>query len=139
VTVSADLKWINWSDTMNKLSVTGPGGSVPMNPGWKDQTVYAIGVAYAVSPQMNLRAGYNYATAPFGNSEVSHNLILPAIVETHYAMGLDYALNNHWQLGMHYMYVPKKTMTAPMTDTQAPGAKISLSEQSAGMNIGYRF
>jgi len=140
LTVSADVKWINWSDTMDTLAVEGPGGmSVAMDPGWKDQTVYALGVAYALNSKMNLRAGYNYAKAPFGEDEVSRNLILPAIVETHYTVGMDVSLNNHWELALHYMMVPEKTMSAPATDSNAPGAEISLSERSFGMNIGYRF
>ncbi|MFP3874294.1 MAG: OmpP1/FadL family transporter [Thiohalophilus sp.] len=134
LTVSADIKWINWSDTMDKLSVTGPGGEFPMDPGWKDQTVYALGVAYDASERVTLRAGYNYAEAPFDEDKVSSNLLLPAIVETHYTVGMNVALNNHWDLGWHYMLVPEKTMTA--SDN---GAKISLSEQSMGFNIGYRF
>ena len=139
-TVAVDVKWINWSDTMDKLSVKGPGAAeFPMNPGWEDQTVYAIGVAYRVSPSMNVRGGYNYAKAPFDEDKVSSNLILPAIVETHYTVGMDYSLNNHWELALHYMLVPEKTMTAPATDSSAPGAEISLAERSFGMNIGYRF
>jgi long-chain fatty acid transport protein len=138
LTVSADAKWINWSDTMDKLTVKG-AVNVPMDPGWNDQTVYAVGLAYAVSQRMNLRAGYNYAAAPFGAEQVSHNLILPALTETHYTVGMDYNLNKRWQLGMHYMYAPKVTLAAPATDPMAPGAKISLSETSFGANIGYRF
>ena len=140
LTVSADIKWIEWSDTMGKLAVTGPNGfSMPMDPGWDDQTVYALGVAYAVNPRMNVRAGYNYAESPFGEDKVSSNLILPAIVETHYTAGMDYSLNKHWQLGLHAMYVPEKTLSAPADDPMAPGVEISLSETSMGMNIGYRF
>lgn len=140
LTVSTDVKWIDWSDTMDTLAVTGAGGiEVPMNPGWKDQIVYAIGVAYAVSPRMNVRGGYNYAKSPFDEEDVSSNLILPAIVETHYTVGMDYSLNKHWELALHYMMVPEKTLSAPATDTSAPGAEISLAERSFGMNIGYRF
>ncbi len=140
LTVSADVKWIDWSDTMGKLSVEGPGDvSIPMDPGWEDQTVYALGVAYKVNPRMNVRGGYNYAKSPIGDDEASRNLILPAIVETHYTVGMDYSLNKHWELALHYMMVPEKTLTAPATDTVAPGADISLSESSFGMNIGYRF
>ncbi|MGM0594483.1 MAG: OmpP1/FadL family transporter [Pseudomonadota bacterium] len=140
LTVSADMKWIEWSDTMDKLAVKGPGGfSMPMDPGWDDQTVYALGVAYAVSPKVNLRAGYNYAEAPFGENEVSSNLLLPAIVETHYTVGMDYRLNNRWELAWHYMHVPEKTLSAPADDANARGTEISLSETSFGMNIGYRF
>jgi long-chain fatty acid transport protein len=141
LTVSADVKWIDWSDTMGTLAVEGPGGmSVPMDPGWEDQTVYAVGVAYAVNERMNLRGGYNYAKAPFDEEKVSSNLILPAIVETHYTLGMDYRLNNHWELAAHYMLVPEKSMTVPANDpNMMDGTEISLSERSFGANIGYRF
>ena len=44
LTLAADVKWIEWSATMNKLAVKGPSGIVvPMDPGWSDQTVYALG------------------------------------------------------------------------------------------------
>ena len=138
-TVSADIKWINWSDTMDKLSVKGPNGiNIPMDPGWDDQTVYAVGVAYAVTDKVNLRAGYNHAESPIDEDDISSNLILPAIVESHYTVGADFRLNNHWDLGLHYMYVPENTLTAPAGDPMA-GTKISLSETSFGANIGYRF
>ncbi len=138
LTVSADVKWINWSDTMDTLAVEGPGGmQVAMDPGWEDQTVYALGVAYALSEGINLRAGYNYAKSPFAEEAVSRNLILPGIVESHYTLGADVALNRHWQLGMHYMMVPEKRLVS--SDPNMPGAAVSLSERSAGVNIGYRF
>ncbi len=140
LTLSADVKWIDWSDTMGKLAVEGPAGmSVAMDPGWEDQTIFALGVAFALNDKVDLRAGYNYAKSPFGEEAVSRNLILPAIVETHYTAGMDVALNNHWELGFHYMMVPKKTLVAPATDANMPGAEISLSERSFGANIGYRF
>ncbi|TDY00570.1 OmpP1/FadL family transporter [Thiohalophilus thiocyanatoxydans] len=134
LTVSTDIKWLNWSDTMDKLSVKGPGeAEFAMDPGWDDQIVYALGVAYDASERVTLRAGYNYAESPFGEDEVGNNLLLPAIVETHYTVGMNVALNNHWDLGWHYMLVPEKTLTGPNN------TKISLSEQSMGFNIGYRF
>ncbi len=138
LTVSADVKWINWSDTMNTLAVQGPGGmQVVMDPGWEDQTVIAVGIAYALNERINLRAGYNHAKTPFGEEAVSRNLILPGIVETHYTLGADVALNRHWQLGMHYMMVPEKRLVS--SDPNMPGAVISLEERSFGVNIGYRF
>ncbi len=140
LTLAADVKWIEWSATMNKLAVEGPNGIVvPMDPGWDDQTVYALGIDYRVSSSVSLRAGYNYAEAPFDAAQVSRNLLLPAIVESHYTLGGDVQLNNHWQLAFHYMYVPEVTMRAPADDAMMPGAEIALSERSAGVNIGYRF
>ena len=137
LTLSADIKWINWSDTMEQLVINGPAGSIPYNTGWDDQTVYAIGVNYDVNDFVTLRAGYNYAKSPIQAEDVANNLILPAIVESHYTVGADFDLNNHWQLGLHYMYAPENSLTS--TDPQLPGAKISLSETSFGLNIGYLF
>lgn len=137
-TVAADVKWINWSDTMDKLAVSGPGGNTAMDPGWDDQVVFAIGLAYAVNDRLNLRAGFNYAESPINEESAANNLILPAVVETHYTVGADYRLNDHWDIGCHYMYVPENSVTAG-PETSAPGAVISLSEQSAGINLGYRF
>jgi long-chain fatty acid transport protein len=84
-----------------------------------------------------IRGGYNYAESPIGPEDVANNLILPAVVESHYTIGGDYRINDHWELAFHYMYVPENTVTS--TDPQLPGAKISLSETSLGLNIGYRF
>jgi len=133
ITIAADMKWIDWSDTMGKLAVKGPGASVAMDPGWDDQFVYAIGLAYRVNDSLNLRAGFNYAESPIDATNAANNLILPAVVETHYTVGADFKLDEHWDIGFHYMYVPENSVTA------VTGEKISLSEQSAGMNLGYRF
>lgn len=139
LTLSADLKWIDWSETMTQLLISGPGGTVPMNSGWDDQTVFAVGVEYQLTPKVALRAGYNHAESPIAADDVSNNLILPAVVETHYAFGATFSLNKHWDLAMHYMVVPENSLTAPATDPQMPGASTALSETSFGANIGYRF
>jgi long-chain fatty acid transport protein len=138
-TVAADVKWINWSDTMDTLAVHGPGGfQVPMDPGWDDQVVFAIGIAYKLNDRVNLRAGFNYGESPIDEESAANNLLLPAVVETHYTAGADYKLDDHWDIGCHYMYVPENSVTAG-PETNAPGAIISLSEQSVGINLGYKF
>lgn len=140
LTLSADLKWIDWSSTMDTLAVKGPNGSQrTMDPGWDDQTVIAVGVNYQMTPALALRAGYNHAESPIDDKAASRNMILPAVVETHYTVGLGYTLNNRWDIAFHYMHVPEVTRQAPATDPQAPGAEIALSETSFGTNIGYRF
>jgi long-chain fatty acid transport protein len=138
-TVAADVKWINWSDTMDTLAVSGPGGiQVPMDPGWDNQVVFALGAAYRANDHLNLRAGFNYGKSPIDADSAANNMILPAIVETHYTVGADYKLDEHWDIGFHYMYVPENSVTAGPA-TRAPGVRISLSEQSFGVNLGYRF
>jgi long-chain fatty acid transport protein len=135
-TVSADLKWIEWSDTMNRLSVRGPDGfDFAMDPGWEDQTVYALGAEFRVNDKLTLRAGFNYAESPIDETTASSNLILPAIVEDHYTFGLEYRFS-HWDFAFHYMYAPEQKITA---NSGFPGTQISLGETSLGVNLGYRW
>ena len=138
-TVSADVKWINWSDTMEELKIKGGGVTIPYEANWDDQWVYALGLEFAVNEQLKLRAGFNYAEAPFGDSDVANNLILPAVVEQHYALGGDYQINKHWNVGFHYMYVPEQDFQAPANDSQFPNTKIKMHENSTGINLGYVF
>lgn len=140
VTVSADVKWINWSDTMKELKIKTPlGFTIPFSADWDDQYVYAIGVAWAVNSKVNLRAGYNYAEAPIEDEDVSNNLILPAVVTTHYTFGGDVKLGQGWELGFHYMYVPEETLKSPSNDPSLPNVEIGMDQSSFGMNIGYTF
>lgn len=142
LTVSADIKWINWSDTMDKLAVKGPNGTQrTMDPGWDDQTVFALGANWGVSDGIEVRAGYNYAKSPIQDEDVARNLILPAVVESHYTVGAGFDLAGGWELDAHYMYVPEKTFTAPndQTSMMDNGQEIGLSETSFGINLGYRF
>jgi long-chain fatty acid transport protein len=135
-TLSADLKWIEWSDTMGELAVQGPPGwDFAMDPGWDDQLVYAAGVDIAVLENLNLRFGFNYAESPIDGSNAANNLILPGVVEDHYTFGLDYRFS-HWELGMHYMYAPEVMVRA---ESGFPGTVIRLEETSVGINLGYRW
>ena len=135
-TLSADLKWIEWSDTMGKLKVEGPEGyDFAMDPGWDDQVVYALGVDFAWLDNLNLRFGFNYAESPIDESNAANNLILPGVVEDHYTFGLDYRFSQ-WELGFHYMYAPEVMVRA---ETGFPGTEIRLEESSLGLNLGYRW
>jgi long-chain fatty acid transport protein len=136
LTLSADLKWINWSDTMGDLKVKGPDGyDFVMDPGWDDQVVYALGVAYQLNERLALRAGFNYAESPIDENNAANNLILPGVVEDHYTFGLDYQFT-HWELAFHYMYAPENIIRA---NSGFPGTEIRLEEQSVGINLGYRW
>ena len=136
LTLSADLKWINWSDTMDKLSVQGPDGfDFAMDPGWDDQVVYALGAAYQLNDRLALRVGFNYAESPIDENNAASNLILPGIVEDHYTLGVDYIFTQ-WEIAFHYMYAPKNTIRAA---NGFPGTEISLKEQSIGINLGYHW
>ncbi len=158
--VAMDVKWLNWSSTHDKVDFTGPDGafmtsSGPTNKttldfGWKDQWVYALGVQYIPPVKgLSLRAGYNYAKAPIDEADVFNNLILPAIVEHHITFGLDYMLGEHWGVAFTYMKAMKEDLIGKNDVPQGfqdatpfktdSGAKISLEEDSVGIQLSYLF
>lgn len=142
ITISADIKWIEWSDTLGNLSVEGPGGTCRvMDPQWDDQFVYAVGVAWGVNERLNLRFGANFGESPVKSDNMFKNLVLPAVVEQHYTIGGDIQLDKHWNLGFHYMYAPENTFTAvpSANPLQLPGSKISMEQSSFGANVCYKF
>ena len=64
LTIAADVKWINWSATIDKpvLKLSNPPAGFPALPdttfdmGWEDQWVYAIGAEWALNEKHTLRA-----------------------------------------------------------------------------------
>ena len=156
LTVSADVKWINWSDTMDDLEVKGDfrqgdgtdaNGNAALDPGWDDQIVYALGVDYLVTEDLNLRAGYNYAEAPIEKDDVFSNLLLPAMTEQHLTLGGTYRFNNRWEASLAYMRAFENEVTGSGDVPEAyqndfgqdSNATINLEENSVSLNIGYRF
>jgi long-chain fatty acid transport protein len=160
--VDFDIKWIDWSSTHDKVDLKGPAGAfnAAQNPtgsttstqldfGWRDQWVYALGVQYAATDALKLRAGFNYAKSPIDSADVFNNIIFPALVERHLTLGVDYRLGDHWGIGGTYMRAFKKTLTGtndvPGGFQQgtpfgaSSGTKISLDETSVGLLLSYRF
>jgi long-chain fatty acid transport protein len=149
--VSADIKWIEWSETLGKLKVTGDfdNGNAALDPGWDNQVVYAVGVDFEAIPnKLNLRAGFNYAETPIEKQDVFSNLIFPAMVESHFSVGASYRINDHWDLSFAYMKafendetgrgdVPEGLQNAGFGADS--GTKIDLEEDSYSLNLGYRF
>src|SRR3989344_1720927 len=108
--------------------------------GWKDQTVYKIGVIYQYSPSLQLRVGYNYAKTPFDSQNTYFNILAPATVEQHLTLGATWTLANKSELTVGYMHAFDKTRkgTAAGSGTVAnPGYDIDLKMYQNSLGIAY--
>ena len=145
LTLSADVKWINYKDTLKDFYVTGNGRTWNLQPKWDDVWVYAAGATYKPMPGMKFMVGYNYSDAPVSNSATFNNLIFPAIVKHHITTGFNYQLGKNWDIGGALQYIPKETITGEGDLQQPDGSmansniKVSNQITSIGMNLGYRF
>lgn len=76
-----------------------------MGFGWKDQTVYKLGIQYGINNRLQVRAGYNYGKSPIPDSQLAFNTAAPATVEKHYSLGFTYKANDNLEVTGTYMYV----------------------------------
>jgi len=113
--LATDIKRIGWASVMKDFKMrydsAGIGGSVsfalPQN--WKDQTVFNLGAAYAVNPQLVLRAGVNLADNPIPDTYV--NPLFPATIKDHYTFGFGYAFTPAHEINASLTYAPEVSVT----------------------------
>lgn len=117
------------------------GGNLGMGFGWKDQTVYKLGVDYRYSDQWSLRAGLNYGKSPIPDDQVLFNMLAPATVEKHITLGASYRPSRNIEWSMNYMHAFENTITGPTAFTNRdPGednAAISMYQHSLGVSFSY--
>ncbi len=169
LTVELDLKWINWEDTHDKVSLSGQrsgaftlysfGGmaagfststtkSIDLNFGWEDQLVVALGARYADNEDLTLRVGYNWAEAPIDEKDAFNNIAFPAVVEQHLTLGFTQDLGDHWSISGSYM----KAFSADIVGKNdvpkgfqnlgfgaSSFTKVKMDQDALGMQISYRF
>ncbi len=136
----ADLKRINWADTMQNFTMGftadqstandlsgafGPGADLrgatldaTLYQRWSNQLVYQVGGAYKVNSQLTLRAGANYAKNPVPDRYL--NALFPAIVTKHVTAGVGYAFDAARTMDLSLQYAPPVSATNPGNGSTLP-------------------
>lgn len=94
--LSTKVQWINWDAALNTVVLNLRNGNNPAKPtdtiflryNWDSQWVVAIGGAYDVTNQLNIRGGYNYGNDPVPDSTLDPTNL--NIVEHHITVGAAY-------------------------------------------------
>lgn len=110
LTLAADITYIEYDDVASlanpiaNLATGGLGSDNGAGFGWQDQTVYKLGVEYAYTPDIDIRAGWNYGESPIPSSETAFNIFAPATVEHHITLGLTWKLERDREVTVSYMH-----------------------------------
>ncbi len=152
VTIAADYQRINYSKVN---SVGNPSNQTPcpgaaclgassasIGFGWDDVNVIKLGVEYAYSNRMLLRAGYNHTDNPIQSRDVTFNILAPGVVQDHATLGFTYTLEGNSEITMAYMHAFKKSVSGPANNPYFPvgGTEtISMSQNSLGIAWGKKF
>jgi len=142
--LTADIKCINWSDTMENFrmvftadqsasnDLTAMGGpdmrgnvlDATIFQHWDDQWVFALGAAYKSSDQWTWRLGINHGDNPVPAQYV--HPLFPAIVETHITGGFTYQPDPGSQISLSLTYGMNKKVPTPT----ANGPLVSMHKQT---------
>lgn len=121
--LSFKVNWINWADAIKSvtLRVTDPDNSLApaayqiVTPGdWKNQWVFASGLAYNWNELTTLYAGHNYGSNPIPSQNASP--LLAGILEHHVTLGVARQISTEWRMtgGLEYMLPVKESYTSPL-------------------------
>lgn len=145
LTAALDYKHIFYSGTASVAnSMTSPGYFGDDNGpgfGWKDVDVVALGLAYKLTPDFTLRAGYAHNNNPVGASQVTINILAPGIVTDHISAGFSDRLSAHSLIDFTAMYMPAHTISGiEMTPMGANAYRtIQLRMYEMDFTVGYRY
>lgn len=106
--LAADVQRILWSDVkflgnpgLGRAS-GAPGDSEDTGFGWRDQTVYRLGVAYQATQDLILRVGYNDASQLLDSRDGFLGMLAPAANHQHVTLGATYRLQGGNELSFAY-------------------------------------
>jgi len=161
LTFAADYQRINYSKSKSVGNPSNTPGCTPTSPGgpgvgsaclgasgsslgfgWKDVNVLKLGVEYAYSQALTLRAGYNHTDNPVQSRDVTFNILAPGVVQDHVTLGFSYALGKASELTMAYMHAFKNSVSGPANNPyfNVGGTEtLTMSENSLGIAWGTRF
>lgn len=157
-TLSFDVQRIDYSSVASNgaalssfLSGELLGSDYGPGFGWRDVTIYKLGLSYELSPQLKVLAGFSYTRQPIPRSQTLLNILAPAILEEHYTAGFIYAHSPSVSIGAYYFYGPRVTVHGrnsipfavdnPLPPQSFGGGEADLTAhgQTAGISITWRY
>lgn len=146
--IAADVQHIEYSKIKSMANTNTAGGQLGADNGsgfgWKDQTVYKLGVKHQVKPDFAVLAGYNHAKNPIQTSQTLFNVLAPATVEDHVSLGGEWKLNDKAKVAAVYTHALDNTVKGSnsIATTNPPGggeANLNMKQNSIGVSYSVEF
>lgn len=126
-TVAFDVQQIYYSETKSigntllpNLMTARLGDDGGAGFGWQDVTVYKLGLQYAASPTLTVRAGYAWTKQPIPESEVLFNILAPGVIEQHITAGVSAAVSEKSKVHFSVIRALSHSVTGP-NPLEVPG------------------
>lgn len=146
-TIAADYSHIYYSDINaigNPKALTP--GSLGSNDGpgfgWDDQDIIKVGVKHQFTPKFAFMAGYNHGKQPVPEDRTVLNILAPAVVEDHLAVGGEWKLNDKSSITASYIHTFKNTLEGKnsLAGLGLPGeADLTMHQNAIGVGYSRKF
>ncbi len=148
LTVAVDVKRIAYSSIRSIGTPLAPllagqpfGAADGPGFGWRDISVVKVGLRYAVSPSLTLRAGYGYAQNPVRPSQTLLNVLAPGVVTHHVTAGATWTTASGTEITGFVMHAPRNTVKGRGSIPVSYGggeADVALAETALGVSVGWK-
>jgi long-chain fatty acid transport protein len=113
--------------------------------GWRNSTVYKLGLSYEWSKSLTLRAGYSHMRQPIPASQTFFNILAPGVPEDHLTFGATWAIGADKELSLAYMHAFRKTVNGAGSIPPGPppgfgggNANLRMYQNSLGVGFGWK-
>jgi long-chain fatty acid transport protein len=152
LTIAADVEQINYGKVQSVGNQTSFAclfaGTCPLGTsggpgfGWRDTTVYKIGLAYELSPSVTLRGGYATLRQPIPSNQTLLNILAPGVVEDHLTLGATWQMSKQGELSASYMHGIEKKVSGSGSIPFIPGgfeANLRMKQDALGVGFGWKY
>lgn len=106
--------------------------------GWKDQTVYKLGIVHEIDQNLTVRAGYNHGASTIPSTEIAFNVLAPATVEDHLTLGATWTLANKAELSGYFMHAFSHEQSGPTALLGGGTSTIKMNQNAVGIAYGWK-
>jgi long-chain fatty acid transport protein len=148
-TLAADVQRINYGDIpavgnpidclFTGCQLGGPDGA---GFGWRNTTVYKLGLAYEWSPSLTLRGGFVTLEQPIPSSQTLFNILAPGVVEDHVTLGATWQMSKQNELTFAYMHAFENKVNGSGSIPPGLGggeANLRMSQDAFGIAWGWKY
>lgn len=111
--------------------------------GWKNMHILKTGVMYNFTERFSGNLGYNYGKSPLANNVVFANVLAPATVEHHFAVGVTFKPTKYHGFTLSGYYVPMNKQiedgTGDACSHIGKGTKIGMRQWAIQFNYNHYF
>ena len=115
------------------------GGNNGAGFGWDDMTVFKVGMAWTAGEDWTWRFGYSYGEQPIPNSQMTFNILAPAVMEQHLTAGFTLERTPGRQWNFAVMYAPNVELTGPQNFDPSQTVTFEMYQWEAEASYSWRF